>query len=238
MRLYSPEGDALGAAEIVSMTDIEGYTPKTNLRAEFDANTFDPKVYARVKLNAPVKNMTPGGWITNASRNCSGFEIKNTYYANIRSRGILVKGSDGLIENCTIYNTGSAGILLAPEFNWMEAAFVHNVTLRNNTLIKNGYGNAGQGAIYVYSMYGRDNRNIVIEGNTIRDCAYWAMDLSCIDGLKVFNNKVESRDPDYTTPVSVIRIDKVKNAEIYGNTFPDGWTEIEVTSDTENINVK
>jgi len=190
-------------------------------------------------MNKKISDITApaiAGVVRAESTRAAIAEIKNCYYGNIRSRGILIKGSDGVVEGNTIYNTGSAGILLAPEFNWMEAGFVRNVVVRNNTLIKNGDRN--QGAIYVYSMLGRENRVYTIEGNTIRDCAYEAMDLTCIKGLIVRNNVVESRNPEFKTAVPVLRIDKVENAEVYGNTFPEGWTEIEVTEDTKNIVVK
>ncbi|MBO4953697.1 MAG: S-layer homology domain-containing protein, partial [Clostridia bacterium] len=236
LRLYSANGDGLGDAKVASITELPNYVNKADLDVSYDANSFSAKNFYRIKLETAVKGVEPGSWITNASRNCSGFEIKNCYYGNIRSRGILIKGSDGVVEGNTIYNTGSAGILLAPEFNWMEAGFVRNVVVRNNTLIQNGDRN--QGAIYVYSMLGRENRDITIEGNTIRDCAYEAMDLTCIKGLIVRNNVVESRNPEFKTAVPVLRIDKVEDAEVYGNTFPEGWTEIEVTEDTKNIVVK
>ena len=87
-------------------------------------------------------------------------------------------------------------------------------------------------------MYGRENQNILIEGNVIRNCAYEAMELTCAKGLVVRNNTVEYRHPDYNTNAPAILIDKVDGAEIYGNILPKDWDTIYVTTDTSNVIVK
>lgn len=236
IRFYHADGSFAGESKVASITDEADYTCRVNLNVSFDANDFKANSFHRIKLAAPLKGLLPTDWVTNPSRNCVGFEIVNNTYGKVRSRGILVKGSDGLIEGNTIFNSGSSAILLAPEFNWLEADFVRNVTVRNNTLINNGSSN--RGAIYVHSMFGRENQNIVIEDNTIIDCAYEAMKLTCIKGLIVRNNTIVSRHPDNAKNVAAILIDKVDGAEIYGNTFPDGWDEIRVTEDTSDILLK
>ncbi|MBQ1935942.1 MAG: S-layer homology domain-containing protein, partial [Clostridia bacterium] len=235
--IYTPGGTELGCGVVKSIEELENYTPKVDLSAATNAASFNPGSYVRIKLDTAIKNVTSGCWVTNASKNCSDFEIKNTYYANIRSRGILIKGSNGVIEGCTVYNCGSPGILLAPEFNWMEADYVRNVTVRGNTVIDCGQ-RGNYASIYVYGKEGWNNKNIVIEDNTIIGSYETGIRATHVTGLVIRNNVIESRFEGSTKVVPVIDVDQVENGEIYGNKTPADWTEIRVGEETKNVVLK
>jgi hypothetical protein len=63
-----------------------------------------------------------------------GFIVQDNIIRNKRARGILIKASDGLIDNNVIERNGMGGIVISPEFYWMESGPSKNITISNNTL--------------------------------------------------------------------------------------------------------
>ncbi|MBO4954087.1 MAG: right-handed parallel beta-helix repeat-containing protein, partial [Clostridia bacterium] len=235
LRIYSADGVFNNAAVVQSMTRLENYTPKTDLKIDMGVVLFVPSAYYQVKLDTPVKNAEVGGWVTNENANCNGFVIRNNYYANITPRGILIKGSDGLIENNTIYNCGHSGILLTPEFNWQESDYVRNVTVRNNVIDSCGSGYGDHASIELMGYNGWDNENIVIEGNTIRNSWNEDMELSYVRGLTVKNNTIEAPQKDAKAGLPSILLDKVDGATLSGNVWKTERSEVRLSEQTKNI---
>ncbi len=234
LRFYTPDGSFIAASVIEKMTEKPAdYKPATNLGEDMGVSTFTPDGYVTVKLATPVKGLAPAGWVTNASRNCNGFVIRNSVYENIRPRGIVVKGSDGLIEGNTIRNCSAGAILMSPEFNWMESDYVRNVTVRNNTIDTCGFG--GFASIRIQGYNGWDNENIVIEGNTIRNSFQEDIMLSYATGVVVKNNTIEEPHANVKEGFASIYLDKVDGAVLSGNVWKSSRTEVRTSSETKNI---
>jgi hypothetical protein len=234
LRFYTPEGSFIASSVIQKMTaQPADYRPAVDLKEDMGVSTFNASAYATVQLETAVKGLAPAGWITNADRNCNGFVIRNTTYENIRPRGILVKGSDGLIEGNTIRNCSAGGIVLAPEFNWQESDDVRNVIVRNNTVDSCGY--AGWASIRVEGFNGWDNENITIEGNTIRNSFKEDISLNYGKNFIVRNNIIEEPHPDNKGANGSIYLDKVDGATITGNIWKSSRKDVVLGSDTKNI---
>ena len=84
---------------------------------------------------------------------------------NCRSRGILVKSDNGLIEGCTISGCGMSAISIGPEYSWGEADYSRNVTIRGNKLMNNVLNGSEAGVIFVHGDGAMGNGNIAITGN-------------------------------------------------------------------------
>lgn len=102
---------------------------------------------------------------SNPRCNGAGYKILNCTLGNTRSRGILVKADNGLIEGCTISGCGMSAISVGPEYYWREADYSWNVTLRSNTLRNNVLNGSGTGVIFVHGDGAIGNRDINIIDN-------------------------------------------------------------------------
>ena len=228
LHFYTDRFADIADATVKGVEQLPSYTPKTDLTDTFDVVSFKPDTYCRVTLDALPKDVAVGSYVSDADANNRGFEVTDTYYGNIRSRGMVVQSSEGLIENCTFYNIGSQGVWLSADIQWMGADVVRNVTVKNNTFISCGLREREEYAsLMVGSYYDGRNKNITVEGNVFRNCGYGAMSFAATDGLIVKNNVVESRHPDYSAPKPVLQILNVTDALFENNTFPADWQEIE-----------
>ncbi len=236
LNIYTVAGDFLGAGKITTSELLEGYTSKEGLKVDMGAAEFRAADYYRIVLDTEIKNVSAGAWVANASKNCSGFVIRNNLYENLRPRGILIKGSDGLIEGNTIRNCAAAGIVLMPEFDWLEMDYVRNVTVRNNVVdnCASGYGNYG--AIHVEGYNdGWHNENLVFEGNVISNSHGEDFKLTHITGVTLKNNTIKEAHPDARQGLPSIYLDKVDGAILSGNKWEGTRTEVRATEATKNI---
>jgi hypothetical protein len=119
-----------------------------------------------------------------------GYIIRNCRLGDTRSRGILVKGDDGVIENCTIENCGMSGVSIGPEFYWNEAGYSWNVTVSHNKFIGCDENNTDQSAIWVHGEGAIGNRNIMIADNDFVS-SYGSSVVRCnwVDGVEIKGNR-------------------------------------------------
>lgn len=127
---------------------------------------------------------------SNPRRNGAGYKILNCTLGNCRSRGILVKADNGLIEGCTISGCGMSAISVGPEYWWGEADYSQHVILRGNTLRNNVLNGSGAGVVFVHGDGAIGNRDIAVEGNRFEEnygeIAVYAEDT---DGLRIADNR-------------------------------------------------
>jgi hypothetical protein len=133
-----------------------------------------------------------GAFIYNANATGSGFMLKNNVTRNHRARGILVRGSNGIIEGNTVDWTQEAGIALFPEWGtWTQGGFVHKVSILNNTVRRAALmdwthavditvpGDPEAGAL----------QSIEVRGNIIDSCPGLNLALGSIRGVVVIANR-------------------------------------------------
>ena len=190
-----------------------------------------------ITLADRFEGMTDHVVLQNLDRQSNGFAIRNCVVERIRSRGLLIKGTDGIIEHCTIRDVRMAGILVKPESNeWPEFGFAQNLVIRNNHIIGTGYaaptnnlyaainvsGDTAQSGDPIYQLH----RGILIEGNFIENRRNEsAIKVSHALDVTVKNNTITARDKsvhgnpekDVQIPITVI---SATNVEISGNTVP------------------
>jgi hypothetical protein len=73
-----------------------------------------------------------------------GFVFRNNTIRNNRSRGVVVKASNGLVEGNEIDGSTMGGIVVSPELaGGMESDYCHNLVVRNNVVRHIAYQNVG-----------------------------------------------------------------------------------------------
>ena len=209
--------------------NIRVLTRDFHLLAETTAEgpVAEGKLVVSDRLELPTSDVV----LQNASAQSSGFTIRNCVVRRIRSRGLLIKAGDGLIEHCTIAQTRMAGILAEPESaGWPEFGFTSNLTIRDNLLAGTGYGNP-KARLYAPIVFCGDcgvtadadaqlHRNPTIEGNVVEDrrneTAIW---ISHVSGGRVCGNRIGEPElgGDGDPAAAPIAVDSSTDVEFLGN---------------------
>lgn len=150
----------------------------------------------RVELDR-VESVPPGTLICSADRIGNGFSIRNCHVGFNRSRGILVKAGHGEISDNVIEGSVMTGILISPEYWWLEAGLADDLIIANNRIEQgSGMGIAvvAEGGDHPLAPAGAF-RSLRVIGNIIRGGASPGLLLTSIRGLTEENNTVEP-DPN------------------------------------------
>lgn len=142
-----------------------------------------------------------GDIVYNENHTGKGFLIRNNKVGYNRSRGILIKSSNGVVDNNEINGTAMNGILVAPEVTWMGGGYASNVEIKNNRLFECMYDKTNQGmppgALSVWYVNGLGAvpaagafAQINVHHNTIQKCPYPAIVYVSVLGLQQSNNQV------------------------------------------------
>ena len=114
----------------------------------------------RIRLDRSVR-LPYGSVIASIDRKGNGFAVINCTFGNNRSRGILIKASDGIIRGNRIENAHMQAIKIAPEYEWLESGYSRNVDVVSNVVI-----NSGMEALQIQPVAsGAGFENIRIGGN-------------------------------------------------------------------------
>ncbi len=167
--------------------------------------------------------------IDNMSCASNGFVFDNMFIQYVRSRGLLIKASNGIVRNCTFYKCGKGCIAILYEIQWGESGVSEHLTIKNNCFDSTGYledlpryspiGIEGMGnePTDEYLLY----NDIVFEGNKVvnRGCTY-AVFLNSARQIKLINNDFglcAGEDEKNVQPS--VYINCAKDVELSGNRF-------------------
>jgi len=146
----------------------------------------------RITLDRAVE-LPLGSVICSMRHTGNGFIVKDCDFGYNRSRGILIKASDGEVSGNTLTENWGEAIKVAPEYWWLESGSSKNVKIRNNVI-----SDCRSIAIAVYSFGGARNlapagahSNITVVGNAITDCPLPNILVTSTKGLKVADNTCE-----------------------------------------------
>ncbi|WP_270180234.1 right-handed parallel beta-helix repeat-containing protein [Alkalihalobacillus sp. CinArs1] len=134
------------------------------------------------------------------------FEIYNTTIINSAGASIvLYNAEDGLVENNTIIDSGSNGIL------GLQA--MKNIVVKGNTVKQVDY----QNGIYFSYQEGKSSENIIIEGNTVENAGDF--------GIEVGHNVKEGDTPHRQIVIARNTVLHSQNAGIAFRTVSQGRIE-------------
>lgn len=165
------------------------------------ANTYTASNVYIVTLDRSV-DLPMGSVIASANRIGNGFEVRDCTMGPNRSRGIIIKASDGMITGNKLVGNRGHAIKLAPEYVWLEAGSGSNITVSDNVISE-----CHSAAIAVYADGGNGattpagaHKYITITGNTISGSTNPAIALTSIRGLVLENNTIDSTNNDLLVP--------------------------------------
>lgn len=200
--------------------------------------------------------------VQNASASGEGFLYDNCVVMNNRSRGFLIKASNGTIRNSTLDDNGMSAILVKPEISdgWGESGFSSGLTIENNVIRNSGFytGSDLHSPINISSdreptsdrAY-LNHKNIVIRNNVFEDrYTKYAININGVEGLTIEGNNFGSRIEEYDgfTPSLInsyypndnspsIKLAGVYDVTISNNIYPSLVTS-RVEIDSTAVNVK
>jgi hypothetical protein len=138
VHFYDENGTLAGEAKIKEISQLTDYIPSEPAPAQLEAYRETPVFYASIKLDRTIVGTFPL-LAVNFNALGNGFVIRDCVIQKNRSRGILIKASDGLIENCVIDGACMGGIVLCPEMSyWAEADYSRRVLIRHNIIRRSG----------------------------------------------------------------------------------------------------
>ena len=139
-----------------------------------------------------------GSVICSTRRVGNGFLVERCEFGFNRSRGILIKASDGKITHCKLQGNWEVGILVSPEFWWLEAGSSNNLIIQDNVI-----SDCPTPGIVVQATGGNGkvapsgaHRNITVSGNSFANCSMPYILCTSTDGLTLSAN----RFPETATP--------------------------------------
>lgn len=174
LEFFDPETHrSKGRAAVSEVTDLSRIDPAELKRYGALSGTAKSVV-----LTSPVR-LSDGDRYINHSASGSGFTIRNNRFGPLRYRGMLIRTSNGVIENNTVRDTGNGGIYFESSFGpESEGPYADNVRVENNTLLDIGAfpgWDKGVGIQVIDFNYPRpqtadlaqNHRNLRISGNRV-----------------------------------------------------------------------
>ncbi|MFV0469351.1 MAG: T9SS type A sorting domain-containing protein [Dysgonomonas sp.] len=210
IQLVSYDGSRKGVVNVEILKSATPTTTEINAFLSKYTSLSDRASYTngfQIRVNEIPTDLAAGDVLYNKDKIGSGFSIRNNLVGHIRSRAILIKAGNGIISNNIIEDCEMGGIVLSPEYDWMEAGFSSNVEISYNTITNCMFGRSSTsgkaGALSVMCIGGNKSiapagaySNINIHNNAINDCPQPAVVVTSVDGLTYENN---TYNPDYST---------------------------------------
>ncbi len=163
-----------------------------------------------------------GAKANNPGRCGRGFKILRCKLGNTRSRGILVKGDDGIIDGNLIEGCGMPAVSIGPEYYWGEANYVWNLRVAHNTFRQCQKNGSGDGTVFVHGDGAIGNRKITITDNVFDTCyGSTRMSWAWVDGLAVTNNRILCHEVTLPGSAHALTLAHAHHVTAWGNTIHD-----------------
>jgi hypothetical protein len=153
VELATFDGGALPDAKVVTIRPLgeandreRSFVRHANLQRSFKEHERGALTEAyELTLDRDV-SLSLGSVIASRRRQGRGFTVADCDFGDTRSRGILIKASDGEVRGNRLSNCRMESIKVAPEFFWLESGAASNLTI-----IDNFVEDCGDIAIAVYA---------------------------------------------------------------------------------------
>lgn len=192
-------------------------------------------------------DLSVGDAVSSRTRTGAGIVIRGSSFHG--GGRVMVKAPDAVIENNTFSRTNAAAIHVGSDIGyWSESSFAENVTIRGNQfrgcgMAANHFFAASEvfATVYVGCTHPLEapgllptfeNRNILIEGNTIDDSYSAALEITNADGVLVRGNTIGDtflRGSAFAAgkkygivPDAAVIIAMARNVSLVGNSIATG----------------
>jgi hypothetical protein len=223
VELVSFNGGRLTDARVVSLRELEALTradrlliQSLNLHPSFKDREGGhlSKVFELI-LDRAVS--LPGASLVSArERQGQGFLVAGCDFGHVRSRGILIKASDGEIRDNTLTKCRMESIKVAPEFFWLESGSSCNVKILRNTVLDCGgvgiavYALGGDGAFVSSALH----QGISITDNRIENCPLPNILVTSTSDLVITGNRCLPRGDASSCDDALMRlVEKIDHLE-------------------------
>jgi len=216
LRVLAKRGMNIEAGEPVELLTYKGRrlpdAKVAKIERDGEINTAEKRFLSRQRMNDNLKNnrhgsltkayritldravdLPMGSLICSMRRTGNGFAVRNCDFGYNRSRGILIKASDGEVVGNTLTECWMEAVKVAPEYWWLESGSSNSVRIADNVIKR-----CGSIAVAVYAFGGARNvapagahNDISITGNTITDCPVPNILVTSTTGLKIEGNVCE-----------------------------------------------
>lgn len=176
----------LRVGEPIRAYDDHGFMLDANVVAARDNGDDTTTIMLDKPAQVPLKAR-----VTNPLSCGPGYKILNNHIQGTRSRGILVKGDNGIVSGNVIENCGLSAISVGPEYGWNEASYVRGARIEGNLLRGNGF--YGAPTILIHGEGAQGNTDIGLARNRFED--NWRTDIEAqwTRDLRVENNVFSAR---------------------------------------------
>lgn len=207
VRFYAQDSFALkGVAKVLSAESItlpESVQAADAFIAAKKIAFLKPARVVRVTLDRPVE-VAPSDYASADDRIARGTVIRDNFFHDCYTRGVLLKSRDGRIENNRFDNIGIASIGVALDAHFMEAPLPSDIVISGNHIARNGYNdlvsrtdwNYHIGAISVTNEQTRGLpptptlSNITIRDNVIENTATIGILMTNVSGGAITGNTI------------------------------------------------
>ena len=198
------------------LSNNNGFFAEARVKALQDNGDQTTTVTLDKDLGVPI-----GAKLSNPLADGFGTKIIGCRLGNTRSRGILLKCDQALVQNNVIEGCGMAAISLGPEYYWNEADYVQNVTISGNTLRGNGGAAYGGAAILVHGDGAMGNKAIVIKDNHLTSNLQGDLQIEWTEGATISGNTITgaSHWPEMMDKKSPITLSNCKTVTLRGNSL-------------------
>ncbi|MEI6751979.1 MAG: right-handed parallel beta-helix repeat-containing protein [Paludibacter sp.] len=160
-----------------------------------------------------------GTVIADVNKMGNGFLVKNCNFSYNRSRGILIKASNGSVIGNTLQGNWMTSVLISPEAWWLESGCSDNIEVSNNIILDNKQDKAiqitGEGFDGETAPAGLHN-NINITNNEFTNCFSPVIYVAStkngnITGNKITKPAISIQNVQNSTNAMVINCENIKS---------------------------
>ncbi|MEI6644662.1 MAG: right-handed parallel beta-helix repeat-containing protein [bacterium] len=204
VELVSYTGERLADAKVVAIEADGKVKPEeqTFLKAQH-MNQGTKEVLSKPNTDAWTLTLDravdlPMGSVVASTRHTgNGFLVKDCDFGFNRSRGILIKGSNGQVIGNRLTGCWMASVLVAPEWWWLESGSSSDLVIADNQITDcrataiEVVARGGTGALAPSGAH----KNIAIRNNTILNSPLPTIYVSSTDRLVISGNQFKPLDP-------------------------------------------
>jgi len=204
VELVSYTGERLADAKVVAMEAAGKVKPEeqTFLSAQHmnqnnKENLAKPDTDAWTLTLDRAVELPMGSVVASTRHTGNGFLVKDCDFGFNRSRGILIKGSNGQVIGNRLTGCWMASVLVAPEWWWLESGSSSDLVIADNQITDcrataiEVVAHGGTGALAPSGAH----KNIVIRNNTILNSPLPNIYVTSTDKLVISGNQFKPLDP-------------------------------------------
>lgn len=153
----------------------------------------------RLTLDRPVE-LPRGSVVCSTRRTGNGFLVKDCDFGYNRSRGILIKASNGQVVGNRLTGCWMSSVLVAPEWWWLESGSSCDLVIADNQITDckgiaiDVIARGGNGAVAPSGAH----RNITIRNNAILNSPLPNIHVTSTENLSIQNNRFTPLDSTFS----------------------------------------